>query len=163
MRRIRSIDYEDLVQSALRVVVRDVLLLTEKNGLIGEHHFYISFATDYPGVVMPDYLRDEYPDEMTIVLQHEFWDLKNTQTSFDVVLCFDDKNEQITIPYEAITSFADPSVQFGLQFTPEYEIEEEVPVEKMVKKDKKEKKEKLKEPIPTDGSNVVSLDIFRKK
>jgi hypothetical protein len=164
MKNITDIDYEELVQGALLQVVRQTLELTAKEGAIGDHHFYISFATDHPSVVIPDYLREEYPDEITIVLQHEFWDLKVEAQKFSVTLCFNDANEHILVPYDAITSFVDPSVKFGLQFTPSYEpIHEETPPPTKDKAKKGKKGDKKNSASDADGSNVVTLDAFRKK
>lgn len=152
-----QLDYETMVQMALRGVVRDSLSIAATYGLPDLHHFYISFATDHPLVQLSDYLREQYPDEMTIVLQHEFWDLEVDETGFAVTLCFDEINERIVVPFEALISFVDPSVKFGLQFTPEYTESE--------KSDKKP--ETAKGPAVDENgnplSNVVTLDAFRKK
>lgn len=158
------LDYETMVQSALREVVYKTIAYTVKNGLPGNHHYYITFATEHPGVEIPDYLRDQYGDEVTIVLQYEFWDLKADENGFSVTLCFDDAHEKLYIPYTALLSFVDPSVKFGLQFSPIIEDTPEV-VGKTVKGDKAvvdKKTDKKSEPVK-DGSNVVTLDIFRKK
>jgi len=111
--------YPKMVDAALRGVVRDALQRVQEGGLRGSHHMYISFLTHYPGVVVADYLRDKYPKEMTIVLQHQFWDLEVTDEGFDLTLSFNKVPERLTIPFEAMTGFADPSVQFGLQFQPD--------------------------------------------
>ncbi len=111
-----TIDYEALQQDAMRGVVRAVLQQTIKNGLPGEHHFYISFLTQGPGVNLSKRLREKYPHEMTIVLQHRFWDLIVTDERFEVKLTFDGIPERLVIPFAAIKVFIDPSVRFGLQF-----------------------------------------------
>ncbi len=111
-----QIRYDVMVQDALRGVVRKVLTDTVRDGLMGEHHYYISFATGAPGVRMSARLREKYPKEMTIVLQHQFWDLGVTDHAFEVGLSFDRVPERLLIPFEAITGFFDPSVQFGLKF-----------------------------------------------
>jgi uncharacterized protein len=111
-----TIDYEALQQEAMRGVVRAVLHLTVKNGLPGDHHFYISFLTHAPGVSVSKRLREKYPHEMTIVLQHRFWDLSVSDDRFEVKLTFDSIPERLVIPYAAIKVFIDPSVRFGLQF-----------------------------------------------
>jgi uncharacterized protein len=111
-----QIRYDVMVQDALRGVVRKVLTDTVRDGLTGEHHYYISFATGAPGVRMSARLREKYPKEMTIVLQHQFWDLGVTDSTFEVGLSFDRVPERLLIPFEAITGFFDPSVQFGLKF-----------------------------------------------
>ncbi|MBL4758539.1 MAG: Stringent starvation protein B [Rhizobiales bacterium] len=108
--------YDLKVQNALRGVVRDVLLEASENGLPGEHHFFISFKTDAPGVRISERFQEEYPDEMTIVLQHQFWGMKVEENEFQVELSFDNKSEKLRIPYAAITGFSDPSIKFGLQF-----------------------------------------------
>ncbi len=108
--------YDKLIESALRGVVREALLRTARDGLRGGHHFYIGFATRAPGVSLPDPLLEQYPEEMTIVLQHQFWDLKVTDDAFSVTLSFQRRPERLVIPFAAIRSFADPSVEFVLQF-----------------------------------------------
>lgn len=113
-----SIDYDALSQDAMRGVVRSVLVRTAKVGLPGEHHFYISFDTLAPGVVLSKRLREKYADEMTIVLQHRFWDLIVTDERFEVKLTFDGIPERLVVPFGAIRVFYDPSVRFGLQFEP---------------------------------------------
>ncbi len=160
------IDYEQLVQSALRSVVKEALMQAAKKGLSGNHHFYIAFATDHPGIDIPDYLKEQYPDEITIVLQHEYWDLVVEDNRFCVTLCFNDIHERLMIPFDAIISFVDPSVKFGLQFTPSLNV----PAEQQPKKESKKSTKTLSTPEegsePTsDGSesNVVTLDAFRKK
>lgn len=110
------IRYDLLVQEALRSVVRNVLLDVGKNGLPGEHHFYISFKTGAPGVRISNRLREQYPDEMTIVMQHQFWDLGITEHTFEVGLSFGGVPERLLIPFDSIVGFFDPSVQFGLKF-----------------------------------------------
>lgn len=119
------IRYDLLVQDALKGVVRKVLIDAGKDGLPGEHHFYISFQTDYPGVRLSNRLREKYPQEMTIVLQHQFWDLNVTEHTFEVGLSFSGIPERLLIPFEALTGFFDPSVQFGLKFDSQEEEEEE--------------------------------------
>jgi hypothetical protein len=119
-----QIRYDLLTQQALRGVVRNVLADTAKKGLPGDHHFYISFDTRADGVRLSDRLRAQYPDEMTIILQHQFWDLKVGDDEFEVGLSFGGIPEKLTVPYEAINGFFDPSVQFGLQFEEVVEGEE---------------------------------------
>jgi hypothetical protein len=110
------IRYDLLTQQALRGVVRSVLTDAAKNGLPGDHHFYIAFDTTADGVRIPDRLRTQYPEQMTIILQHQFWDLKVTDEEFEVGLSFGGIPAKLTIPFEAVKGFFDPSVQFGLQF-----------------------------------------------
>jgi hypothetical protein len=166
--KVTKIDYEQLVQDSLRSVVKTALGQTAKSGLPGTHHFYISFRTDYPGVDLPDYLREQYPEEITIVLQYEFWDLEIEDDCFYVTLCFNDIHERLTIPFGSIVSFVDPSVKFGLQFSPspyEKRVVEKAPSKSRKKSTSKEGKISEKTP-PIDsngGSNVITLDAFRKK
>lgn len=155
------LQYDLMVENALRGVVRQALTEIQQDGLPGEHHFYITFMTQYPGVQIPDYLRTKYPEEMTIVLQHQFWGLEITDVKFEVGLSFNKIQEHLIIPFAAVSAFADPSVQFGLQFrveevddlpeTPEDDPNPEPPL------DSDDKPEK------TNGENIVSLDQFRKK
>ncbi len=112
------IRYDLLAQDALRGVVRTVLMDAAKNGLPGEHHFFIAFETTAPGVRVSNRLREQYPEEMTVVLQHQFWDLDVTETGFTVSLSFNGVPEKLIVPFTAIKGFFDPSVQFGLQFEP---------------------------------------------
>ena len=111
------IDYPQLIDTAMRSVVREVLRDASKNGLPGEHHFFISFKTEFSGVSISEQLKKRYPEEMTIVLQHQFWDFKVEDNRFQVTLSFGGVPEKLVIPYAALTAFADPSVKFGLQFT----------------------------------------------
>src|SRR5262245_39605755 len=110
------IRYDILTQDALRGVVRTVLEDAARNGLPGQHHFYIAFDTRADGVKLPPRVRTQYPEEMTIVLQHQFWNLTVAEDRFEVGLSFGGVAERLTIPFAAIKSFADPSVQFGVQF-----------------------------------------------
>lgn len=109
-------NYPALMDGALRGIVRSVLQRTAERGLPGSHHFYISFRTDYPGVEVPEYLREKYPEEITIVLQHQFWGLESNDDQLAVTLSFRDIHERLVVPWPALTGFADPSVSFGLQF-----------------------------------------------
>jgi len=111
-----TIDYESLAQDALRGLVRTVLFQTAKTGLPGEHHFYISFDTTATGVVLSKRLKQKYPQEMTVVLQHRFWDLIVQDDRFEVKLTFDGIPERLVVPFAAIRVFFDPSVRYGLQF-----------------------------------------------
>ncbi|CAN1722935.1 Stringent starvation protein B [Hyphomicrobium sp. 1Nfss2.1] len=111
-----TIDYETLAQDAMRGVVRAVLSQAAKSGLPGDHHFYISFDTAASGVVLSKRLKEKYPSEMTIVLQHRFWDLAVNEDEFEVKLTFDGIPERLVVPYTAIRVFFDPSVRYGIQF-----------------------------------------------
>ena len=110
--------YQEMIQTALLGVVKQILEQVAEEGLIGEKHFYISFKTTADGVIIPDFLKQRYPDEMTIVLQHQFDDLKINDDKFSVLLAFNGKPERLTIPFASILTFADPSEQFALQFMP---------------------------------------------
>ncbi len=110
------IGYEALTDRALRGVVREALKRVQKQGLIGSHHFYLTFKTHDPGVEIPDFLKERYPDEITIVLQNQFSGLNVTEDSFEVTLSFQKLPARLFVPFAAMTGFADPSVQFGLQF-----------------------------------------------
>jgi hypothetical protein len=121
------IRYDILAQEALRGLVRRVLADTAKKGLIGDHHFFITFDTGAHGVRMSERLREKYPQEMTVVLQHQFWDLKVTDDAFEVGLSFSGIAERLCVPFAAIKGFADPSVQFALQFETIAEEGAEVP------------------------------------
>jgi uncharacterized protein len=148
--------YEKMVEGALRGVVRDALKRAAREGLKSAHHFYIGFATQMPGVVIPDHLRDRYPDEMTIVLQHQFWDLDITETGFSVTLSFQKQLERLVVPFAAVRSFADPSVNFALEFAvPEAKPATTGGVPVLVEEPPKPEKK------PT--GDVVTLDSFRKR
>jgi hypothetical protein len=158
------IRYDILAQDALRGVVRKVLTEVARTGLPGEHHFFITFATTAPGVRISERLLAEYEKEMTIVLQHQFWELSVGETGFDVGLSFDGQPEKLSIPFSAIKGFFDPSVQFGLQF----EVRG-VPGEKSAKTPARTgqndaKSKPAPEPVPAaEGEKIISLDSFRKK
>ncbi len=117
------IDYDAKVQDALRSVVKNVLIDTAKEGLQGEHHFYIAFKTQADGVNIPAHLVSRFPDEMTIVLQHKFWGLEIHDDRFEIGLSFNQKPEHLIVPFDAIVGFVDPSVQFALQFHDESDVD----------------------------------------
>ena len=151
------IPYDEIVQEALRAVVGRVLGEVEATGrLPGEHHFYITFKTGAAGVDIPRHLSERFPDEMTIVIQNRFWDLKVSDEGFEVGLSFNQMPARLVIPFAAITGFVDPAVDFALQF---HARSEEAPVEEH---DQAENDQPAAEPIE-DGSNVVSVDFSRKK
>jgi hypothetical protein len=111
-----TIDYPGMIDSAMRNVVREALIHVDKFGLPGDHHFFISFQTNYPGVSISPQLKSRYPEEITIVVQHQFWDLKITDKLFSIMLSFNNIPEKLVVPFDALTAFADPSIKFGLQF-----------------------------------------------
>jgi uncharacterized protein len=157
--------YDRMVERALRGVVREAVREVIKDGLAGDHHFYITFLTDHPGVKIPDYLRERYPGEMTIVLQYQFYDLMVDDEKMGVTLSFNNVPELLEIPLAAITIFADPSVNFALQFQPlEGAVEGDggKPKGKKSKADKEAKDKDGETKIQKTGE-VVSLDQFRKK
>ena len=117
------LNYKGMVERALRSVLTDTLRQVSEHGLRGNHNLYISFLTTHPGVTIAEYLHDKYPKEMTIILQHQFWDLDVSEEGFDVTLSFNNVPERLSIPFEALTGFTDPSVQFGLQFKLEGEVD----------------------------------------
>jgi uncharacterized protein len=157
-----QINYGALVERALRGVVRETLMQVAAHGLPGRHHVYITFRTDHPGVGISDGLRERYPTEMTIVLQHEFWGLEIAEESFSVTLSFNKLPQELRIPFEAITVFADPSVEFGLQFTVAENGEE--PSARRDAGPRAELPGPSVVPDPAEGSaEVVTLDRFRKK
>jgi hypothetical protein len=151
------IPYDEIVQEALRAVVGRVLGEVEATGILpGEHHFYITFKTGAAGVNIPKHLSERFPDEMTIVIQNQFWDLKVGKDQFQVGLSFNQSPAKLVIPFSAITGFVDPAVNFALQF--QAQAEEIGPQEH----EEAENDHPIAEPIE-DGSNVVSVDFSRKK
>jgi hypothetical protein len=111
-----KIDYPAVLQDALRGAVRRVLEQVAEHGVPGEHQLYVGFRTDFPGVQVPRFLRDQYPEEVTIILQHQFWGLEVTPEDFSVLLSFGGSRQQVIVPFAALTAFADPSADFGLRF-----------------------------------------------
>lgn len=155
--------YEAMAQDALRGVVKAALKrAAAPEGLPGAHHFYITFKTEAPGVSGPADLLGKYPDEMTIVLQHQYWDLAPGETFFSVTLQFGGQPKRLSVPYAAVTRFYDPSVQFLLQF--EAPAAEGQPAEPAAKGKAKAAAATDPETSPPDGeAKIVSLDQFRKK
>jgi uncharacterized protein len=150
--------YEKMVETALRGVLREVLNRTARDGLRAGHHFYISFRTDAAGVVLPPQLLAKYPEEMTIVLQHQFWGLEVGDDAFSVTLSFSDRMERLTVPFAAINAFTDPAVKFGLQFhvpSPPSPVETEpaVPASAPAALPAGE----------SPGAEIVTLDRFRRR
>ncbi|TWB47041.1 SspB family protein [Nitrospirillum viridazoti] len=154
--------YDRMVEAALRRVVRDALKEVQEHGLPGEHHFFISFRTQYPGVRMPEFLRAKYPDEITIVLQYQFYGLDVNDERVEVTLSFNGSHERLVVPMAAITTFADPSVNFALQFQPPDEEEGEDVVDETAEEEEAVP-EGEDDDTPKQGGTVVALDAFRKK
>jgi hypothetical protein len=150
-------DYPKMVEAALRGVMREALARTAREGLPGEHHFYITFRTGAPGVILPKHLISKYPDEMTIVLQHQFRGLEVEPDRFSVSLSFQSRSERLTIPFAAVTTFADPWVNFGLQF----EVPGAKPAEAAGLPAQIPAPEKAEPPRP--AAEIVTLDKFRKR
>ena len=176
------IRYDILTQEALRRVIRKVLEEVQRTGLPGEHHFFITFHTGYPGVRLSTRMMERYPDEMTIVVQHSYWNLEVGENAFEIDLSFDEIRERLRVPFDAVRGFFDPSVKFGLQFdVASAAIAAPIPAlpAKPVAVAKKtiasvpatprpkvvlEKPVKLPDKKPAEaGAEVVSLDSFRKK
>ncbi len=155
-----TIDYGNLMHRAMRGLIQEVLSDVQKDGLPGQHHFFITFDTMHPDVEIVDWLSDRYPGEMTVVVQHWFDNLDVTNDGFTISLNFGDNPETLYIPYDAIKTFVDPSVEFGLRFETQDEdetevdvtVDEEAPMEEMVEPEDDMPKE----------AEVVSLDNFRK-
>jgi hypothetical protein len=181
------IRYDILAQEALRGVMRKVLAEVARTGLPGNHHFFITFMTGAPGVRISSRLRERYPEQMTIVLQYQYWDLKVTDAGFEVGLSFSDVAEKLEIPFSAVRGFYDPSVSFELEFDVKTEPQAAAPVAELPKPVPAAKPSKSAEPKPAEakprpvavktepakadeakggdakGAEVVSLDSFRKK
>ena len=172
------IRYDILAQEALRGVMRKVLSEVARTGLPGNHHFFITFLTGAPGVRVSTRLRERYPEQMTIVLQYQFWDLKVTETGFEIGLSFSDVPEKLEVPFAAVRGFYDPSVNFELEFdvkaepvAAEADAVEEPPAKLPTPSRKLEKAKPEGEAVAAiesvddaaKGGQVVSLDAFRKK
>jgi hypothetical protein len=155
------IGYDKIIENSMRGVIKQVLKKIEKMGLLGEHYFVISFSTTHKGVAMPPSLKEKFPEEMTIVIQYQFNYLMAKEKQFIISLSFSGKFEELTIPYEAITSFSDPSINFGLKFNNydilDYEEELDEDAMELAQGENDSKEEKF-----DTSSKVVSLDDFRK-
>ena len=160
-----ELDYTELLQEAhkraYRFMMRDVLdIVAELGDAPGEHHFFIEFVTGAPGVVIPDHLKEQYPERMTIVLQHQFEDLLVSEDKLAVTLWFKNKEARLEVPFDAITQFADPSAQFGVNFdapdTDDATAEDEPETDA-------DEEETAAEASEGEGADIVSLDSFRKK
>lgn len=154
----RSIDYGNLMHRAMRGLIQEVLTDIRINGLPGKHHFFITFDTTHPDARLADWLKDRYPSEMTVVMQHWFDDLEVTSGGFSVTLNFGDSPENLYIPYDAIKTFVDPSVEFGLRF----ETQEDEDDEDNVGAPEPDVAEKETAEPEKQDAEVVSLDSFRK-
>lgn len=158
-----SYNYPLLVDEALRAMVQRILRQTQHEGLDGNHHFYISFNTTHSAVRLSPQLRERYPEEMTIVVQHQYWDLEVASQHFSLMLSFNNIPEKLVIPFEAVTAFADPSVRFGVQFHTRPDSHREI--RELIEDDASIASfEEDYEPQPkiSDADKVISLDAFRK-
>lgn len=149
----RSIDYGNLMHRAMRGLIQSVLEDVAKNGLPGAHHFFITFDTNHPDVAIADWLRERYPDEMTVVIQHWFENLEVTADGFSVTLNFGNQPEPLVVPFDAVRTFVDPSVEFGLRFETRAEDDEE---------EDEDEDDGDDDPPPHDAE-IVRLDRFRKQ
>ena len=156
-----AIDYPQRLENALLWMVGELLRQVAADGLPGEHHFYLTFRTDAEGVEMPASLRESFPEEMTIVLQHRFWDLTVEDDRFGVTLAFDGARQRLRVPFAALRAFLDPSVRFGLRFGPgSGEGEDDEPLEG----DESAEAPDLSGTAEGTGeANVISFDRFRKR
>jgi len=154
----RTIDYGNLMHRAMRGLIQEVLEGVARDGLPGKHHFFITFDTMHPDVELADWLSDRYPEEMTVVIQHWFENLVVTNEGFSITLNFGDNPEALYIPYDAIKTFVDPSVEFGLRF----EVQESDDVEDLDEKNEAEEAETDAEREDKKEAEVVRLDSFRK-
>ena len=153
----KHIDYDKIVEETLRLVVKKSLELVNEEGLPGDHHFYISFDSTHNGVKVPSELKVGEDNEIKIILQHQFWDLVIDDLKFSVVLSFNGKRKNISVPFNSITSFSDPSVGFSLQFKKDF-LAENISKEKKISSNKsnEDKKQKF-------NAEIFSLDAFRSK
>jgi len=161
----RTIDYGNLMHDAMRSLIRKVLLDVAENGLPGAHHFFITFDTAHPDAELADWLSDRYPGEMTVVMQHWYDNLEVTEDGFSITLNFGDAPEPLYVPYDAIRTFVDPSVEFGLRFEQQDEsdkksVEEEDGAEPDLPQIDEAELEVSQDPVKE--ADIVSLDSFRK-
>ncbi len=153
------INYPMMIDAAMRGMVRDILKRVQSEGLPGEHHFFISYSTTHAGVKMSDQLRAKYPTDITIVMQHQFWDFKVEENQFHITLSFGGAPEKLTVPFAALTAFADPSIKFGLQFQAIAVDDDFIP-----SIGETDLAEEASDDNTDDGTDkIISLDAFRKK
>ena len=160
------IKYDEMVQTALIGVVRNILIDASENGLPGDHHFHITFQTAHPDVKIPTYLKERYEEDMTIVMQNQYWDLFIDETHFEISLSFNRNKEHLYIPFDALLGFFDPSVDFGLHFNSEVDANldivdhaepSEIPI------NIEEIEDATEATAEEEKDNIVALDAFRKK
>lgn len=159
-----TIDYGNLMHNAMRGLIRDVLTGVAETGLPGEHHFFITFDTGHPDVELADWLSDRYPDDMMVVMQHWYDNLDVGEDGFSVTLNFGDRPEPLYIPYDAIKTFIDPSVEFGLRFESQEDEDETLATVETISPEPKEETtdDAAEDDKPKSDAEVVSLDSFRK-
>ena len=155
-----TIDYAQLMHNAMRGLMADLLRKIGKDGLPGEHHFFICFDTKHPGVDIAGWLQERYPDEMTIVIQHWFDNLVVMDDRFSITLNFNDTPEPMVIPFDAIKTFVDPTVEFGLRFDEDTDGDNGDPIEDIPESPMMEITEE--DDAPKSDAEVISLDSFRK-
>ncbi len=160
MKPYDTIDYAEFVDQAMRGVVRQVMRSVEKNGLSGEHYFYLTFRTDHPEARVSPALKSRYPQEMTIVLQHQFWDFRVEEHLLHVTLSFGGVPERLEIPFSALTAFADPSVKFGLQFQHANTLQGAGSAASVQSAERAPVEEEATDSLQAE---IISLDAFRKK
>ncbi len=157
------IGYEALTQAAMRGVVREALRQAEKGSAPpGDHHFYVTFRTKAPGVKIPEHLVGQFPEEMTIVVQHQYWDLEVHDGHFEIVLKFNRVPQHLSIPYVALTRFVDPAVNFGVSFEKPGNGEDNAVVAPALDTGETDA-DPVETPAASDGETVVNLDAFRRK
>lgn len=168
-----TLDYPAMIDNAMRNVVREALEQVKANGLPGDHHFFISFRTDFPNVEISPTIKQRYPEEMTIVIQHQYQNLDVWDSGFTVTLSFNNIPEKLVIPFSALTAFADPSIKFGLQFhTRDTSLEEDESVSCPATGKKKnapppsasfDEEPPSDDHAPANDEKVLSIEAFRKK
>lgn len=151
-----EIDYTGRIQSAMLAMIRDLLFDVSQEGLPGEHHFYLTFATGHPGVELSAQLRQSYPDEMTVVLQNQFWNLEVNESHLAVTLRFGGVPERLLVPWEALVGFADPHANFGLRLTTESETEPD-------SDETASTGPKGEDGVAAGNAAVISIDQFRRR
>ena len=145
-----KIDYEQILKDNMINILKDVLKIIDKEGLKHGHHLFITFKTNFPNIKLPKWLKDKYPNEMTIVIQYEYWNFKIRKDDFKINLSFDGVKINLCIPYNSVISFADPYANFGLKLN-------------SIKQSKEGKKYKKEEKITETKNNIINLNKFRKK
>ena len=162
-----KINYKNIVDESMRNVVRDILRTVQKNGLSGEQHYYITFQTNFPGVNLSDDMRNKYPHDITIVIQHEYYNLNVLENIFSVDLSFGGIKQTIIVPFMAITAFVDPSENFGIQLEKHSYAKPSItkiePVKEIEKKEEINEEQEDQTEEDNEENNVIALDSFRKK